>query len=80
MSPVDRGGATVMCPCLYSDAAPICRAEIDAMRIPSAEHLASYCLTAQYRRCHVFRSFLSALAERPERWRSTTTAYSRRSG
>ena len=59
------------CPCLYSDAAPICRAEGDAMRIPSAEQLVSHCLTAQYRRCDVFRRFLTALSERPERWRSS---------
>jgi hypothetical protein len=65
----------VKCPCLYSDAAPICRAEGDAMWIPSAEQVASYCLTAQYRRCDVFRRFLVALAERPERWRSTLTGY-----
>ena len=60
------------CPCLYSDAAPICRAEGDGMRIPAAEELATYCLTAQYRRCEVFRRFLVALTERPERWRSIT--------
>jgi len=65
----------VKCPCLYSDAAPICRAEGDALRIPSAEHLASHCLRAQYRRCEVYRRFLTALAERPERWRSDA-AYS----
>ena len=75
MAPVDRGGVTVKCPCLYSDAAPICRAEGDAMRIPSAEQLASHCLTSHYRRCDVFRRFLIALAERPERWRSPVTAY-----
>lgn len=63
------------CPCLYSDAAPICRAEGDAMRIPSAEQLASHCQTAHYRRCDVYRRFLVALAERPERWRSTGTDY-----
>ena len=45
------------------------------MRIPSAEQLASHCLTTHYRRCDVFRRFLAALAERPERWRSTTVAY-----
>jgi hypothetical protein len=71
---VDRGGTTVKCPCLYSDAAPICRAEGDAMRIPSAEQLVSHCLTAHYRRCEVFRRFLVALAERPERWRRSTAA------
>jgi len=60
---------------LYSDAAPICRAEGDAMRIPSAEQLAAHCLTAHYRRCDVFRRFLVALAERPERWRSPATTY-----
>ncbi len=71
MSPVESGGAG-RCPCLYSEEAPICRAEGDAIRIPSAEHLASHCLTAQHRRCEVFRRFLTMLAERPERWRSTT--------
>jgi hypothetical protein len=45
------------------------------MRIPSAEQLASHCLTPHYRRCDVFRRFLVALTERPERWRSTVTAY-----
>jgi hypothetical protein len=45
------------------------------MRIPSAEQLASHCLTPQYRRCEVFRRFLNALAERPERWRSTAGEY-----
>jgi len=42
------------------------------MRIPAAEELATYCLTPHYRRCEVFRRFLVALAERPERWRSST--------
>ena len=69
---VGRRGAPVKCPCLYSDAAPICRAEGDAIRIPAAEELAAYCLTPHYRRCEVFRRFLVALAERPERWRSIT--------
>lgn len=49
----------------------MCRAEGDALRIPSPEHLASHCLSAHYRRCAVFRQFLTTLAERPERWRST---------
>jgi hypothetical protein len=69
------GGGAVKCPCLYSDAAPMCRAEGDALRIPSPEQLASHCLSTQYRRCEVFRSFLTSLAERPERWRSTTTTF-----
>src|SRR6516165_11533753 len=71
---VGRRRATVKCPCLYSDAAPICRAEGDAMRIPSAEQLARYCLTPHYRRCDVYRGFLAALAKRPERWRLDTAA------
>jgi hypothetical protein len=45
------------------------------MRIPSAEQLTVHCLTAQYRRCEVFRRFLVALTERPERWRSNTASY-----
>jgi hypothetical protein len=45
------------------------------MRIPSAEQLASHCLTSQYRRCEVFRHFLVALSERPERWRSATATF-----
>jgi hypothetical protein len=53
----------------------MCRAEGDALRIPSPEQLASHCLSTQYRRCEVFRGFLASLAERPERWRSTTTTF-----
>jgi len=53
----------------------MCRAEGDALRIPSAEQLANHCLTAQYRRCEVYRRFLTALAERPERWLSTAETY-----
>jgi hypothetical protein len=68
----------VKCPCLYSDAAPMCRAEGEALRIPSSEQLASYCLTARYRRCELFRRFLVSLGERPERWRSLTDAYGAR--
>ena len=68
------------CPCLYSDAAPMCRAEGDALRIPSAEHLASHCLTPHYRRCEVYRRFLTTLAERPERWRSDSAAYGTKAG
>jgi len=41
------------------------------MRIPSAEQFASHCLTSNYRRCDVSRRFLTVLAERLERWRST---------
>jgi hypothetical protein len=40
------------------------------MRVPTGEQLAALCMTAHYRRCEVYRRFLVALAERPERWRS----------
>jgi hypothetical protein len=45
------------------------------MRIPSAEELATHCLSGHYRRCDVFRRYLVALSERPERWRSAVTTY-----
>ena len=63
------------CPCLKNDVAPICRADGDAMHIPSSEQLAGYCLTPNYRRCQLFRRFLVALTETPERWRSNPADY-----
>jgi len=60
----------VKCPCLYSETSPICRAEADAMRIPSAEQLASHCLTVRYCGCEFYRRFLASLSEQPDRWRS----------
>lgn len=63
----------VRCPCLYSDAAPICRADAGALLVPSAEQLARYCRTSRYRRCDTFKGFIGALAQQPERWRSPRT-------
>lgn len=57
------------CPCLYSEAAPICRADMDAMRVPSPGQMSRFCTTDQYRRCDMFRSFLGQLSTKPERWR-----------
>jgi hypothetical protein len=62
------------CPCLHSEAAPICRADTEAMRIPPAERLTRYCLSEHYRRCERFRSFLAKLVTTPERWRSESPA------
>jgi hypothetical protein len=45
------------------------------MRIPSAEQLMSHCLTSNYRRCDVYRRFLTVLSERPERWRTTPAEF-----
>ena len=59
----------VKCPCLYSAVTPICRADTESMRIPSAGHLNRFCLTEHYRRCELYRRFLGMLAEKPERWR-----------
>lgn len=58
------------CPCLYSEQAPICRGDAEAMRVPAAEHLARFCLTDQYRRCAIFRVFLGTMVAQPSRWRS----------
>ena len=59
----------VKCPCLYSTAAPICRADMESMRIPPVVHLNRYCLTEHYRRCDLYRRFLETLAHEPGRWR-----------
>lgn len=58
------------CPCLYSEVAPICRAETVAMHVPSSSHLNRFCVTEHYRRCDLFRQFLTELSETPERWRA----------
>ena len=59
----------VKCPCLYSTAAPICRADTESMRVPPVVHLNRFCLTERYRRCDLYRRFLETLAHEPERWR-----------
>jgi hypothetical protein len=60
----------VKCPCLYSAVVPLCRADMDALRIPPPDHLSRFCLGGYYRRCELFRAFLEALAARPEQWPS----------
>jgi len=40
------------------------------MRIPSADHLAHFCLTKRYRRCTFFRRYLDMLVATPEQWTS----------
>lgn len=58
------------CPCLYSESAPICLADTDAMRVPPADDLNRYCLTRHYRRCEFFHRFLELILVSPERWTS----------
>jgi len=58
------------CPCLYSESAPICRADMGAMCVPSHAQIKRVCMTEHYRRCDMFRSFLAQLAVKPERWRA----------
>jgi hypothetical protein len=55
---------------LFSAVAPICRADTDAMRIPSVEHRNRFCLCDQHRRCDLFRRFLRNLATKPDQWRA----------
>jgi len=64
----------VKCPCLFSAVAPICRADTDAMRIPSVEHRNRFCLCDQHRRCDLFRRFLRNLAAKPDQWRARVPA------
>lgn len=58
------------CPCLYSESAPVCLADSDAMRVPPADDLNRYCLTKHYRRCEFFHRFLETILASPERWTS----------
>jgi len=75
------------CPCLHSGIAPICSADTEMMRIPTAEQQARACLTDQHRRCDIFRRFLGlpvavrrppAAAESRETGWSEPTIYSER--
>ena len=65
----------VKCPCLYSAVVPLCRADMDALRIPPPDHLSRFCLGGHYRRCELFRGFLEALATRPEQWRAASSGH-----
>ena len=62
------------CPCLFSTVAPICRADTEAMRIPSVDHRNRFCLCDQHRRCDLFRRFLRNLAAKPDQWRARAGA------
>ena len=59
----------VKCPCLYSTAAPICRADLESMHVPPLVHLNRFRLTEHYRRCDLYRRFLEMLTHEPGRWR-----------
>jgi hypothetical protein len=63
----EGSAARVKCPCLYSDVAPICRAETMALRIPSPEQLARFCTTGRHQRCDLYRRFLGITIVKPVR-------------
>ena len=65
----EESTARVKCPCLYSDVAPICRAEMMALRIPSPEQLARFCTTGRHQRCELYRRFLGIAIVKPVRRR-----------
>lgn len=56
------------CPCLYSDDAPLCRADLKCLHVPPRSHLARYCRQPEYRRCALYRAWLSTLEAAPDRW------------
>ena len=62
-----RHRGSVKCPCLYSEEAPICRADAEAMRIPATEHLVGFCLSGSHRRCTIFREFVRPPVRNPDR-------------
>ena len=53
------------CPCLYSDAAPICRADLKALHVPLRAHLDRFCRRPRYRRCDLYRAWLETLRASP---------------
>jgi hypothetical protein len=55
------------CPCLYSDDAPICRADLKYLHIPPRSHLARYCRRPGYRECSLYRTWLETLGKAPDR-------------
>src|SRR5205823_9778763 len=63
-----RWESMVKCPCLYSTAAPICRADLESMHVPPLVHLNRFCLTEHYRPCVPYRPFLELLPPEPGRW------------
>jgi len=67
----------VKCPCLYSTAVPLCRADTEGIFIPGTEHQARFCLHEGHRRCEVFRRYLDILVERPEQWSANRTYQAR---
>jgi hypothetical protein len=59
-----KESAHLTCPCLYSQDAPLCRADTVAMRVPSPEQMDRFCTTERYRRCEFFRAFVGTLIVR----------------
>ena len=48
------------CPCLYDEGAPICRADSEALRVPTQHQLNTLCTSGEHRRCLLYRRFLKS--------------------
>ena len=53
------------CPCLFSDGAPLCRADLKYLHVPPRAHLARYCRQPRYRQCPLYRTWLETLRKAP---------------
>jgi len=63
------------CPCLFSDDAPLCRADLKYLHVPPRSHLARYCRQPQYRQCPLYRAWLETLREAPDRWNGDAVVF-----
>ena len=62
------------CPCLYSDDAPLCRAELQCLHVPPRSHLERYCSRPEYRRCALYRAWLATIEVAPDGWTGEVVA------
>jgi len=53
-------GRPSKCPCLYDEGAPICRADCEALRVPTQQQLSTLCTSGEHRRCLLYRRFLKS--------------------
>ena len=54
------------CPCLHSDEAPLCRADLKALHVPPRAYLEDVCSRPRHRKCPLYRAWLQTLSVAPD--------------
>ena len=63
----EDGDERQSCPCLYDDAAPLCRADVKALHVPTRAYIERVCGRPKYRQCTLYRAWLNTAGAASER-------------